>query len=157
MNFITIGAPSLILALEPNKDRVRGNFLIKIIANALPTGLSVFSTVFIFLFLSRNSGLTTTESSTVTVIITTVIMLIYQYKLCKPFNTIRRLLLGSMITIFIFELLFFKDFFSLASLDLNMCLLTGLLVIVGTILWKCYNYLFEYICVHNKKIQKMIQ
>ena len=157
MNLITIGAPSLILALEPNKDRVKGNFLIKIIANALPTGLSVFSTVFIFLFLTRNAGLSTTECSTVTVIITTVIMLIYQYKLCKPFNTIRRLLLGTMITIFVVEMLFFKDFFTLADLDLEMWLLTLILILVGTLLWKCYNLLFEYICKHNKKIQNMVQ
>ena len=157
MNFITIGAPSLILALEPNKERVRGNFLVKIIANALPTGLSVFSTVFIFLFLTRDSGLTPVESSTITVIITTILMLIYQYKLCKPFNLIRRLLLGTMISIFIVELLFFKNLFTLSNMDLGMYLLTGSLLIVGIILWKCYNKLFDYLVNHNKTFKKMIQ
>ena len=157
MNLITIGAPSLVLALEPNKERVKGNFLFKIIANALPTGLTVFSTIFIFLFFTKDAGLTTTEESTIAVILTTVIMLVYQYKLCKPFNLIRKILMISMCTIFIVEMLFFKEFFSLASLNFGMNLLTIVLLAVGMILWKLYNSLFEYIRSHNKEVKEMIQ
>lgn len=157
MNLITIGAPSLILALEPNKDRIKGNFLVKIIANALPTGLAVFSTVFIFLILTKDAGLTPAESSTITVIITTILMLIYQYKLCKPFNLIRRLLLGSMITIFVVEILCFKSFFSLAYFDFGMYLLTGSLLAIGIILWKYYNQFFDYLVNNNKTFKKLIK
>lgn len=42
MNFVTIGAPALVLALEPNNDRVKGGFLVNVVANALPTALAVF-------------------------------------------------------------------------------------------------------------------
>ena len=157
MNLITIGAPSLVLALEPNKERVKGNFMVKIIANALPTGLAVFSTVFLFLFFTRDAGFTPMEYSTITVIITTVIMLVYQYKLCKPFNLIRRLLLGTMITIFIVELLFFKNFFTLADLDFGMMVLTLVFLAIGTFLWKLYNLLFEYLINNNKTFKKMVQ
>ena len=157
MNLITIGAPSLVLALEPNKERVKGNFLVKIIANALPTALTVFSTIFIFLFLTRDSGLLPVESSTITVILTTVIMLIFQYKLCKPFNTIRIILMSTMCTIFAVEILFFKNFFTLASFDLGMYILTASLLVIALILWKAYNYCFEYLRTHNKRFRKMIQ
>ncbi len=157
MNLITIGAPSLILALEPNKERVKGNFLVKIIANALPTGLAIFSTIFIFLVLTKDVGLTPSESSTIAVIITTVLMLIYQYKLCKPFNLIRRILLGSMITIFIVEILCFQSFFSLAYFDSGMYLLTGSILIIGGILWRYYNKLFDYLVNHNKTFKKLIK
>lgn len=157
MNLITIGAPSLILALEPNKERVKGNFLVKIIANAAPAALTVFSTLFIFLFITRNSSLTTTESSTVCVIMTTIIMLIYQYKLCKPFNLIRRLLMITMVTIFSVELLFFRDFFSLADLDSGMFILIGTLILLAVVLWKLYNKLFYYLQHSNKRFKKMMQ
>ena len=145
MNLITIGAPSLILALEPNKERVKGNFLVKIIANAAPTALTVFSTLFIFLLITKDSSLTTTESSTVCVIMTTIIMLIYQYKLCKPFNTIRRLLMITMCLIFSVELLFFRDFFTLADLDTGMFILITILIIIAVLLWNLYNKLFYYL------------
>ena len=157
MNLITIGAPSLVLALEPNKERVKGNFLVKIIANALPTALTVFSTIFIFLFLTRDSGLVPVESSTITVILTTVIMLIFQYKLCKPFNVIRIILMSTMCTIFAVEILFFKNFFTLANFDLGMYILTASLIVIALILWKAYNYCFEYLRTHNKRFRKMIQ
>ena len=37
----TIGAPSFILALEPNKDLVKGNFLFKIFSKSLPVAITV--------------------------------------------------------------------------------------------------------------------
>ena len=157
MNLITIGAPSLVLALEPNKERIKGNFLVKIIANALPTGLAVFSTILIFLILTKDASLTPTESSTIVVIITTTLMLIYQYKLCKPFNLIRKLLLGTMITIFIVEILCFKNFFTLAYFDTGMYLLTGSILIVGGILWRYYNKFFDYLVNHNESFKKLIK
>ena len=157
MNLITIGAPSLVLAMEPNKDRIRGNFLVKIIANALPTALTVFSTIFIFLFLTKDSGLTTLENSTITVIITTIIMLVYQYKLCKPFNWIRRTLMITMCLIFATELLFFKNFFSLSRFDTGMYILAGSLILVGLGLWRLYNFLFDYVLSHNKHLKKLVK
>ena len=157
MNLITIGAPSLILALEPNKERVKGNFLVKIIANAAPTALTVFSTLFIFLLITKDSSLTTIESSTVCVIMTTIIMLIYQYKLCKPFNTIRRLLMITMCLIFSVELLFFRDFFTLADLDTGMFILITILIIIAVLLWNLYNKLFYYLQHSNRRFKKMMQ
>ncbi len=157
MNLITIGAPSLILALEPNKDRVTGNFLVKIFANAAPTALTVFTTILIFLFLTKDVGLSSTENSTVTVILTTIIMLIYQYKLCKPFNAIRRALMITMCLIFTTELLFFRNFFSLSSFDNGMYILTIILLAVGLLLWQFYNKLFVYIQNNNKKFKKMLK
>lgn len=157
MNLITIGAPSLILALEPNKERVKGNFLVKIIANAAPTALTVFSTLFIFLLLTNHSSLSAVESSTICVFMTTVIMLIYQYKLCKPFNTIRRLLMITMCSIFIVELLFFKEFFSLAHFDTGMYLLIAILICISLLLWNLYNRLFTYLQTKNKRFRKMMQ
>ncbi len=38
---VTIGMPSIVLALEPNTDRVTGHFLPKVLRNALPGGLTV--------------------------------------------------------------------------------------------------------------------
>ena len=157
MNFITIGAPSLILALEPNKERVKGNFLIKIFANAAPAALTVFTTLFAFLFFTRNSMLTAIESSTISVIMTTIIMLIYQYKLCKPFNFIRRLLISTMCLMFIVELLFFKEFFSLAVLDTGMYLLIGIFICIALLLWNLYNRFFEYLQTKSKGFRKMMQ
>ena len=44
---VTIGIPSFILALEPNKERIKGEFLKNVIARALPTGLTVALNIFV--------------------------------------------------------------------------------------------------------------
>ncbi len=41
MGAVTIGMPSVVLALEPNTDRVTGRFLPKVLHNALPGGICV--------------------------------------------------------------------------------------------------------------------
>lgn len=41
MGAVTIGIPSVVLALEPNTDRVTGRFLPKVLHNALPGGICV--------------------------------------------------------------------------------------------------------------------
>ena len=41
MGAVTIGIPSVVLALEPNADRVTGRFLPKVLSNAVPGGVTV--------------------------------------------------------------------------------------------------------------------
>ncbi len=41
MGAVTIGMPSVVLALEPNTDRVTGRFLPKVLSNAIPGGITV--------------------------------------------------------------------------------------------------------------------
>ncbi len=45
ISMVTIGIPSFLLALEPNKDRIQGNFLRNIRKKALPTALTVIFSI----------------------------------------------------------------------------------------------------------------
>lgn len=158
MNFITIGAPAFVLALEKNDERIKGRFLVKVIERAFPISLTVFTSIIFLLFVGDRISLSQEEIGTISVFITTTIMLIYQYKLCIPFNLIRRLLFGTMCTIFIIELLFFREFFSLATFNTQMIILTTLLIIFSVLIWNIYSkslkYLRKYyrLYINNKKI-----
>ena len=50
---VTIGIPSFLLALEPNKERVKGKFLQNVIIRALPTSFAVALDIFIISVLHR--------------------------------------------------------------------------------------------------------
>ena len=63
----------------------------------------------------------------------------------------------TMITIFTCELLFFKDFFSLSSLDTGMYLLIVFLIMIAVVLWKEYNKLFVYVQNNNRKFKRMLE
>ena len=57
ISVITIGIPSFILALEPNKERIKGNFLRNVISKALPTGIAVVTNIFAVAYLQKQEFL----------------------------------------------------------------------------------------------------
>ena len=151
MNFITIGAPALILALEPNKKKIKKGFLSMVISNALPTALTVFIIVLLLLFTGKNLSLTPLEESTMCVILTTIIMLIYQYKLCRPFNKIRIAMFSSMCLIFIISLFIFRDFFSLTPLNSKMITVITVFTTIAILLWKLFDSILLILKENYKK------
>ena len=46
---VTIGIPSFLLALEPNKERIHGRFLLNILSKALPGGLTIVTNLILIL------------------------------------------------------------------------------------------------------------
>ena len=85
------------------------------------------------------------EISTICVLLTTIIMLIYQFRICIPFNTIRRVMFITLCLIFSIEILFFKEFFSLAKLTPELLFFTGILLVLGILVWKFYKMAIDYI------------
>ncbi len=156
MNLITIGAPSFILAMEPNNERIKGNFLSLVLQKAFPISLTVYTMIIILLYLSDSLGLTQDEISTICVLLNTIIMLIYQYKLCVPFNKVRAVMFGSLTTLFVIEILFFRNFFSLSSLSSELLFITILLLILGLLVWNLYNNMLVFCKKYAKKYLKRV-
>ena len=126
ISVVTIGIPSFILALEPNNERVKGNFLRQVISKALPSGLCVAINIFILSMLNRNCIILDKDFSSLCVISTGMCGLILLFKLCKtrkgentrlPFS-IFRLALGICLTcIFVFGLTSLNWLFSIVPLE----------------------------------------
>ena len=54
---LLIGLPSFVLALEPNTNLVRGKFLVNILRNALPAGLTIFLVLLILILIAPGINL----------------------------------------------------------------------------------------------------
>ena len=156
MNLITIGVPSFVLAMEPNKERIKGNFLSMVIEKAFPISLTVYTMIILLMTISGSLFLSATKISTISVILTTVIMLVYQFKLCIPFNAIRRTMFISLSLLFIIEVLFFRDFFMLAELDTELIFITVLLLILGLLLWELFNRGLVFMKKYARKYLKKV-
>ena len=126
ISVVTIGIPSFILALEPNNERVKGNFLRQVISKALPSGLCVAINIFILAILNRHGIIPERDFSSLCVISTGMCGLILLFKLSKtrkgentklPFS-IFRLSLGICLTfIFIFGLTKLNWLFNIVPLE----------------------------------------
>ena len=82
----TIGIPSFILALEPNNELVKGNFLLKVFLKSLPSALTVVFNVVIIRMFQVQFNLDIGLCSTLTVFLTAITGFIYLNYICKPYG-----------------------------------------------------------------------
>ena len=90
---LTIGLPSFVLAMEPNKSLVKGHFLANVVYRALPSAFSdLILTIGIVLFYVV-FDLTKAELGTICTIVVGVVGLLMVHRTCKPYTLLRRLLM----------------------------------------------------------------
>ncbi len=140
INAFTIGIPSFVLALEPNKDRITGSFFLNVISRALPGGLTVVLGVIISTVLSSLFKLSAVQASTLAVTVTAFTGLMLVYMVSKPLNALRRALIIVMASCIILGMILFGEFFSLSQFTFKLVMLQIFMV--------AYAYLF-YILFHK--------
>ena len=136
---VTIGIPSFVLALEPNKDRVKGNFLMNVISKAFPTALTIVSNIIVIMIISAIIKLKPEETSTLCVVLTGFTGFILLFKLCMPFNLIRKLLIVIMCSLFIVGVLGLRTLFSLTLITPYMLIIITLLIICSIFIFNIFN------------------
>ena len=100
---VTIGMPSIALALEPNKERVSGHFLPKVLSHALPGSLTVVIGA-IAVMITNNfilKDMTTEQVQGLYIVLTTFVGLMYLFKVSLPFSWIHAVNFFAMIAIFV--------------------------------------------------------
>ena len=131
---LTIGAPSLILTLEPNKERIKGKYIVNVIRKSIPGAMTMVFNIVALAIVCSFIHFNSTEISTLAVMITGFAGLLVLLKVSLPFNWIRCALFFTMLGAFIFAIFILKDLFSLASITLPMfycfLVLAGFAIIV---------------------------
>lgn len=111
-----IGIPSFVLALEPNHERIRGNFLANVLARSLPASLAIVCALFAELALGRLLDHSFAEISTVCMMITVVIGLALIYRISRPLTPLRSALLVAMSGLVLLSYTVFGEFFHVVRL-----------------------------------------
>ena len=144
----TIGIPSFILALEPNKNIVEGNkFLLKIIKKSIPGSFTVFLDMIIVMLFQKYFEITPDITNYLAVILTGTTGFIHLYHVAKPFNYLRSIMFALLIILFTYGIFFQREFFSLSYFNGQIGLIYFLLVIFSLFsykfLVKITDYLFK--------------
>ena len=142
----TIGIPSFILALEPNTDIVKGNFLVKVIGKSVPAALTVVFNVIIVEMFKYAFNLPEDVVSSLVVFLTGISGFIFLYKLCEPFNAFRFTLWITLLTGFEYCAIFQSNFFNIKAINFQIGLIFGVLLI-------CSLYIFDKL---NKIVIKLL-
>lgn len=112
----TVALPSFVLALQPNKNIIKGNFTFNIIARALPAAFCVAMNIIGTALISKFFTLSTEEFSTISVYLTALSGLLLVIRLSLPLNALRSVMLAVSIGGVVIGSLFFGGFFSLSPL-----------------------------------------
>ena len=173
ISVVTIGIPSFVLALEPNKERVKGNFLKNVISKALGTAVTDVICIIVTVALCSRLNIRPEVYSSICVLVTGFIGMMLLSNLCKPLdifkiqkkesgsnvgtkeNTkraqcIRTLLFVSMFVIFMIEITVFKELFSIVITKDVLPLLASLLIL-ATGLFVVLNWLNRKIMLKNER------
>lgn len=116
IDWLVIGIPSFILALEPNTSQVKGKFLMNVLKRALPGAIVVVINTLIIFSMRNILGINSTQSSTLIVISATFTGMMVLLRVLQPFTGGRRLLFTVMFSLFILAVIFFPDFLEFNSL-----------------------------------------
>ncbi|MFI3325958.1 MAG: HAD-IC family P-type ATPase [Clostridia bacterium] len=136
---LAIGIPSFILALEPNTQLVKGKFLVNVVKKAVPAGFSIFLGITALVIASTVFGYTSTQVSTMAVIITISLAFRHLAMISRPFNILRTCLLSLLIISFIVIFVAFKGLFDFTAITVSMFVCTILILAFVIILLSVYE------------------
>lgn len=147
---LTIGVPSFILALEPNRDRLRGKFIFNVLKMCIPAALTMTANIVLLCALSGPLGLASQEMSTLAVILTSLTGFIMLFKVCTPFNSLRGFLFGGLLAVFVVALLFLGQFFSLVSLTLPMLIALLPMLLFAIVLMLALLHFIDHVIANSQ-------
>ena len=134
-----IGWPSFVLALEPNHDRVSGSFLTNVLRRSLPASIAIVFALLGVQVFERIAGLDYSQASTLSMYLTGIVGIALIVKISQPLNPLRIALLASVVVMLLGGIIFFRDFFKLAPLSLDMFVF---LAVMGAVSLGLFLYLY---------------
>ena len=128
VNALCIGAPSFLLALQPNKDIIRGSFIGNVMQRALPNGITVVLAMIAVLVCSGAFGFTTAQMSTLATVVLAAISFMVTARCCHPVKSWKIAMLAVLIAAFTLGSMLFPWFFGMVPFEREM---TACAVIIG--------------------------
>lgn len=135
---VTIGIPSFILGLEPNREKIHGNLFTNIVSKALPAALTIVLALLMCVSIYSFFHISQERYSTLSVVITGIIGIILLYKISVPLNKIRSSLLWGVGITFSIGILYFTHLFEIEPLNWVNILILIALTFIST-------FIYEYI------------
>lgn len=89
ISMYTIGIPAFFLALQPNRDIIKGHFLTNVFLKALPAGLTDVFAVGALVVFGQTFGVASKDISTAATMLLAIVGFMILYRICQPMNALR--------------------------------------------------------------------
>ncbi len=149
INAVTIGIPSFILAMETNRERIKGKFIVNVTKKAIPGALTMILNILILVAVASFLALTPQQISTLAVILTGYTGLLTLFRICMPFDAKHTVLFSLMVIIFTVALTTFQSFFAVVYLTLPMVFVLVPMMIFAACLMTVVLHIIEKLSVRE--------
>jgi cation-transporting ATPase E len=148
----TIGIPSFILALEPNKERIKGHFLVNVLVKALPAGLTDFLAVSGLVWFCREFDLNLDSLSTSCTVLIAIVGIMILYRIAKPMTKPHILLVLLMVAGLLGCAFFIGDFFAITAISKQTAMLMTVFALTTEPCLRYLSILVEWL--HEKLVKR---
>lgn len=128
ISMFTIGVPGFLLALEQNKDRIKGHFITNVMLKALPGGLTDVIAVGALVVCGEVFCVSDASIGTIATLVLSVVGFMILFKISEPLNGMKYAVIIGNIAGLVFSGFFLKKLFALTDLS-NICIL--LMIVFG--------------------------
>lgn len=123
ISMFTIGIPAFFLALQPNKEVIKGHFLTNVFLKALPAGLTDVLAVGALVVFGGTFGVSPSDISTAATMLLAIVGFMILFKICQPLDTLRVIVwIGSIIGLLACSI-FLPDLFAITGMSVECIML----------------------------------
>ena len=152
ISMFTIGIPSFVLALEPNKELIRGHFLTNVLVRALPAGLTDFIVVSGLVIFCREFQVDLDCLSTSCTILVAIVGFMILHRIARPMNIGHIVMLVGVIAGWILCMLFGGSFFGITGISKQCEMLMVIFAIITEPVLRYLSLIVEWISARCRMI-----
>nr|WP_330405685.1 cation-translocating P-type ATPase [Faecalicatena contorta] len=123
ISLFTIGVPAFFLALEPNKNIIKGHFLTNVFLKALPAALTNVLAVGALVVFGQTFDVNSTDISTAATMLLAIVGFMILYKISAPMNLVRTIVVTVSIAGLIFCSIFLNQLFAITGMSTKCVML----------------------------------
>ncbi|MBQ8411896.1 MAG: cation-translocating P-type ATPase, partial [Ruminiclostridium sp.] len=120
INALCIGAPSFLLALEGNRNAIKGSFIGNVMQKAIPNGLTAVIALSAVMVCGHIYSFTTAQISTLATVVLAFVSFMVTSRCCHPLKMWKIMMMTVLIGGFTFGSIFFSKFFAMTLFNDKM-------------------------------------
>jgi cation-transporting ATPase E len=149
ISIFTIGLPSFVLSLEPNKDKIKGSFLGNVFRMATPAGITVFLSVSCLLVFGQVLDLKASSISTAASALVALVEFMILARVARPMDKIHLTMMIVMVCGFAYAIIFHNELFGISPMNWQCVLLLVVFMIATEAL---FRYFYKFTTFVGEKI-----
>lgn len=153
ISMFTIGVPAFFLALEPNKNIIKGHFLTNVFLKALPAALTDVLAVGALVIFGRTFGVSSADISTAATMLLSIVGFMILYTISAPMNVLRGVILGGCIVGLLFCSIFLNDLFAITGMTTKCVMLFVVFAIVTEPVLRYLTWLIGKLRFYYKRLR----